>query len=126
MQSTGHSSMHDLSSTSTQGCAMMYVTCELLFHPALAGRLSAQFDATGGCRGIGCPAPVSCFGVPLVAVVADGADPVGGGVCYQPASPCPARRGVLHRHNGHAVVLPHADRPECPGQRSAHRSELSG
>src|SRR5437660_11567572 len=31
MQSTGHSSMHALSSTSTQGCVMMYVTSELLF-----------------------------------------------------------------------------------------------
>src|SRR5690349_16345718 len=31
MQSTGHSSMQDLSSRSTQGCAMMYVTSELLF-----------------------------------------------------------------------------------------------
>src|SRR5437764_12924785 len=31
MQSTGHSSMHDLSSTSTHGCAMMYVTSELPF-----------------------------------------------------------------------------------------------
>src|SRR5208283_1057248 len=30
MQSTGHSSMHALSSTSTQGCAMMWVTGELL------------------------------------------------------------------------------------------------
>src|SRR5260370_12653083 len=29
MQSTGHSSMHALSSTSTQGCVMMYVTSEL-------------------------------------------------------------------------------------------------
>src|SRR6185437_7834537 len=31
MQSTGHSSMHALSSTSTQGCAMMYVTSDSSF-----------------------------------------------------------------------------------------------
>src|ERR1035438_9317685 len=39
MQSTGHSSMHDLSRMSTQGCAMMYVTSELLFrhHPGRSG-----------------------------------------------------------------------------------------
>src|SRR5215831_57887 len=45
MQSTGHSSMHDLSSTSTHGCAMMYVTSELLFrHPAGSGHSMACFQ----------------------------------------------------------------------------------
>src|SRR5580693_6038715 len=37
MQSTGHSSMHALSSRSTQGSVMMYVTSELLFHRPPAG-----------------------------------------------------------------------------------------
>src|SRR5438477_10302278 len=94
MQSTGHSSMHDLSSTSTQGCAMMYVTCELLHRPALAGRLSAQFDATGGRSAIAGPAPAARRLAPLIAGVADGADPVGRGVRYQPACHRPARRAL--------------------------------
>src|SRR6202042_267845 len=47
MQSTGHSSMHDLSRTSTQGCAMMYVTSELLFRHYPGGSGASQYPGPG-------------------------------------------------------------------------------
>src|ERR1039457_2466226 len=47
MQSTGHSSMQDLSRTSTQGCAMMYVTSELLFRHYPGGSGASQYPGPG-------------------------------------------------------------------------------
>src|SRR5262249_20822344 len=45
MQSTGHSSMPDLSSRSTQGCAMMYVTSERLFRLCPQGVRSKYYGS---------------------------------------------------------------------------------
>src|ERR1700730_2647642 len=125
MQSTGHSSMHDLSSTSTQGCAMMYVTSELprrvlgacsssiavegkyRAHPVVLRsspgrrdrRLSAELDDTRRrCARVTGPAVIAGGRLPLITAVAHLVDAVAGGMRHQPGGDLPADGRLQHLH----------------------------
>src|SRR5215469_14046944 len=85
MQSTGHSSMHPLSSTSTQGRAMMYVTSYHSSSVPTDRRVSAELYALRGCGGDRAGPSSGAVGRrPPVARVSHVSDPVLGSVRDQP------------------------------------------
>src|ERR1035441_261813 len=116
MQSTGHSSMHGLSSTSTQVCAMMYVTGGLLssfwslllsqYGGSVAGAASACDNTSAGWFFLGSvslPAHIAIRRSPVITGIPHFADPVVLGVRNQPAGYRPGP-GPLDVHDRDASV----------------------
>src|ERR1035441_2694000 len=116
MQSTGHSSMHALSSTSTQVCAMMEGTGGLLssfwslllsqYGGSVAGAASACDNTAARwilLGSVSLPAHIAIRRLPVITGIPHFADPVVLGVRDQPADYRPGP-GPLHVHDRDASV----------------------